>query len=353
MSFADAQERSGTFDATIDSKTHWAFRTVSPVTVTSPIVRLGDIVEPLDPHQAGWQRLRRAAIGLVPVSGETMTIRRERLGKAILAAEATPRSIDWHGPSEIQVVYRKATASQSATQNDAIRTVNYESESVPAGPALSTIDAKRVIHWIEIAMKQFHPDVIERYEVTIPADQSAFAQLRYLSGVADLEPRSPIESGPCRFAVTARSVSGPIEVEVEVLLTQHPQIPVPTRSLGRGHRIEAADIELRPFASDKIDPNAISEMETLIGQEVRSNLRVGQAIMHGDFGSPILIHRGDLIEVRVVGGGVSVTTNGKALGDGSEAELIEIETLNPRKRLIARVARHGVVEITTRAPVLR
>jgi len=79
-------------------------------------------------------------------------------------------------------------------------------------------------------------------------------------------------------------------------------------------------------------------------------VRANQPINRGDVGSPILVHRGDLIEIRVVGGGISVTTNAKALGDGAVSELIEIETLQPRKRLIARVVQPGMVEIVTRAP---
>ncbi len=96
-SVATAQNRAVAFDGSVGAETRWGFRVVTPVILTSPIVRLGDVVQPVDPHQAGWQRLSRAAIGLIPISGETMTIRRDRLGKAILAAEATPRLIDWYG----------------------------------------------------------------------------------------------------------------------------------------------------------------------------------------------------------------------------------------------------------------
>ena len=55
--------------SSVDAKTRWAFRAVSPVTVHSNIVRLGDVVRPLDPDMAGWQRLSRSVIGLVPLGG--------------------------------------------------------------------------------------------------------------------------------------------------------------------------------------------------------------------------------------------------------------------------------------------
>ncbi|TWU48072.1 flagellar basal body P-ring formation chaperone FlgA [Rubripirellula reticaptiva] len=373
VSKAGAQDYGGAFNASVDAGTRWGFRIISPVTVTSSIVRLGDVVQPVDPNQAGWQRLRRAAIGLVPVSGEAMTIRRERLGKAILAAEATPRMIDWFGPNEVRVVYRQPTPDEVAarraksgvndfhtiTNDHSVNAVGYESSTdqrIPTqanAPALSHIDAKRVIHWIEIAMEQFYPDVDDAYAVEVPADQTELVALQSMSGVTHMEAVTPIDDGPCRFLVVARSINGPIESEVNVNLVSYPEVVVPTRSMGRGHRIQETDITLKRMAPENIDPNAVADMSVLIGQEVRANLRVGQAIRHDQFGFPILIHRGDLVEVRVIGGGVTVTTNGKSLGDGSESDLIEIETINPRKRLLARVAQHGVVEIVTRSPIVR
>ncbi len=220
-------------------------------------------------------------------------------------------------------------------------------------PELSIVDAKRVVHWIELAMKQFYPDVAQDYAIEVPTDQPELAALRNLGGVTHLEAVSSIQEGMCRFRMIARNIAGPIDQEFTIKLVAHPEIVVPTRSMGRGHRIEASDLEMRSMAPGDMDRDMITDINVLVGQEVRSNLRVGQAIKYQHFGSPILIHRGDLIEVRVIGGGVNVTTNAKALGDGSESDLIEVETMNPRKRLLGRVARQGVVEIVTRSPIVR
>ncbi len=348
-----AQGQRALFDSTIDANTRWSFRAISPVTVTSPIVRLSDIVEPLDSTQSGWQRLGRAAVGLVPVSGEPMTIQRDRLNKIILSAEATPSFIDWHGPKEIHVTYRKSDEREPIQQTAFHEDVgNAESQNVQT-PQLSSVDAQRVIHWIELSVKRFYPDVADSYQISVPENQPGLADLQYLSGVTHMEFVTPIADGSCRFTMAARSAAGPIETQLEIILTAHPKLVVPTRSLGRGQRIEARDLELKPFPVDQVDPQSVVDLEMLVGQEVRSPLQIGRPIKHDSVGSPILVHRGDLIELRVIGGGVSVTTNAKAIGDGAESDLIEIETLNPRKRLIARVARHGSVEIVTRAPIVR
>lgn len=343
-------------DTHIDANTRWAFRALSPVTVSSPVVRLGDIIQPLVRDQAGWQRMSRAAVGLVPVSGETMVIQRDRLNQIMLAVEATPRVIDWHGPTEIRVEYRKQPpASMSPIrQTSAMLPID---ASEPGGfdsqPALTPAETDRIVHWIDLAMKRFYPDVAEAYAVHVPEDQPAMGELRSMYGIANFVSTSPIDSGPVTFMTVARMAGSEIQTEIELHLTAHPKVVVPNRSLGRGHRITAADLELKPFPPDKVDQHSVVDIESLIGQEVRGNLRTGRPILRSDVGAPILIHRGDLIEIRVIGGGVNVTTNAKALGDGAASDLIEIETMNPRKRLVARVADHGTVEIVTRAPRVR
>ncbi len=355
-------------DAHIDGGTRWAFRTRSPVTVSSPIVRLGDIIEPMVPDQAGWQRLSGAAVGLVPISGEAMTIRRDRLNQLMLSVEATPRVIDWHGPTEIHVEYKKqvappaqpiqpvayraATTSPAASPAIAPEQGEPSTETI-ATDAMTKADIDRIVHWVEVAMKQFYPEVAAAYSIHVPVDQIAIQQLQSLFGVNNMIATTEIGEGPVHFSLVTRKVGGEVQAEIELHLTAYPKVVVPNRSLGRGQRITAADLELKPFPPDKIDPQSVVDIESLIGQEVRGNVRSGRPILNQDVGPPILIHRGDLIEVRVIGGGVNVSTNAKALGDGAESDLIEIETMNPRKRLVARVADHGTVEIITRAPLVR
>lgn len=343
--------------ATIDAETRWGFRAISPVTVGSPIIRLGDVVRPLDPNMAGWQRLRRAPIGLVPINGQPMTIRRDRLAQAIHDAEATPLAIDWVGPTEIKVVYRKMDAAEKARQTSATPGITQVAYEAPAAtyaaasqPPLSEVAAKRVIDWIELAMERLLPSVAEKYRLEIDHRQAGLTPLRHISGVTAISAREQAHEGQCRFQLVGRSGDGPVETEIEITLSEHPTVVVPRRSLPRGHRIEANDLKLKPIPEEELDPSFVNDPEELIGLEVRGVVRVNHPILRGNVGAPILVHRGDLIEVRVLGGGIVVTTNAKSLGDGAASDEIDIETLQPRVRKRARVVQPGLVEIVTRAP---
>ena len=218
---------------------------------------------------------------------------------------------------------------------------------------LTAAETKRVVHWIELAIQRFQPDVATDYEVEVDPNQPGLASLRLIGGVTDCSPVSELHEGVCTFAIEARSADGLVRSEVSVRIKAHPKIIVPVRTLGRGHRIEPSDLELSPMPADKLSGDVVVDMDSIVGKEVRQTLRVGNPIGHDEVGDPILIHRGDLIEIRVLGGGVRVTTNAKAVDSGSRGDLIEVETLEPRKRMVARVAQIGVAEIVTRAPVVR
>ena len=356
--------------STLTATSRWVFRAKESVTISSPIVRLGDIVHPVDPNLAAWRRLARSPVGLVPASGQIMTIDRQRLTRLILSVEATPRVIDWLGPEKIQVKYRKQTASHesvavsshaqqaSSSQQETsgiqqVLSVQPGDEPLSHGEPLTKIESDRVVHWIELAMKRFQPDVAKRYAVTVNPKQPGLSRLRHIAGVTGLDAVDQIAQGQCPFAVTARTPTGPVNCQVAVTLVALPQVIVARRSLGRGQRVQASDLEQRPFRSDRIGSDVVRDLESIVGMEVRTSLRVGVPISHSDVGSPLLVHRGDLIEVRVMGGGINVSTNAKSLKSGARGELIEIETISPRKRLVARVAEVGIVEILTRPPVVR
>lgn len=342
--------------SSINASTRWTLRALSPVTVTSPIIRLGDVVQPLNPNLAGWPRLRGSVIGLMPLGGQPMTIQRDRLAAAIIDAEATPRMLEWLGPTAIKVKYRPELAGQvqqiqqTKFQVEAIPAKTVQRKTEPVVDPLLKIEADRILRWIRLAIEREYPSIATSYQIEIDRKQPSLVALKTIGGVTSIELPESVTEGRCQLHVVARTVDGPLEADIVATLTTNPTIAVTRKGLPRGHRIGAGDLTLMPIPAEQIDPEFVVDPDEVIGLEVRSALRPNRPIERDDLGSPILVHRGDLIEIRVVGGGITITTNAKALADGAESELIEIETMQPRKRLLARVVQTGLVEIVTRPP---
>ena len=351
--------------ASVDTGASWGFRSLGSVSIASPIVRLGDVAAPLDPNMAGWQRLSRITIGLVPLDGHPMKIDRRRLSEVIRGVEATPNVIDWVGPEKIVVEFNPnsndrsdplGTAGYQSVQDQLVvgtRVRRREEGSGKSATRLSASEKKKVMQWIERGLTSYRPDVLAEYAIDVDASQPGLANLMSLAAVTNLEILEPVREGEVDCRLTARGVSGAVVAEFRLLLHLHPQVVVSRSSLARGDQIDATDLEWQSISSDLMKPEYITDMAEVIGMEARSALAANRPIRRDRLGTPILIRRGELIEVQVVGGGITVSTKGKANGNGSASELIEIETFQPRKRLIGRVVQAGLVEIITRAPGVR
>ena len=395
----------------IDETTRWAFRAKASVTVDSPIVRLADLVEPISPGLVAWSRLSHAVVGLVPLDGTAMVVDRGRLAEAISRAEATPLMIQWSGAEKIRVTYQPSLkaklqpAEQAVPEQAAFGKPAFEhggpdhvaafrqpqadplhreetaaaqpqATASPVAPAsavapvspvapvshqstateIDPIDprtADRIVGWTELAIERSDQSVFGAFEVQIDRDQPTLASLQNVSGITEVAFDQPPTEGENRLRVTGRSAGGPVEAMLIVTLRRYPQAVVAREPLRRGHRIAAADLERRPVRHADWDESLVTDPQSLVGMEVQDLLRRGQPISSRSVGPPTLIHRGDLVELRVVGGGVRVTTNARALADGGEADLVEVETMQPRRKYLARVVAPGLVEIITRAPRTR
>ncbi|TWU45165.1 flagellar basal body P-ring biosynthesis protein FlgA [Novipirellula aureliae] len=356
--------RSAPRTVSVDAETAWTFRMKQDVVLSSPIVRLGDIIVPLDPNLPQWSRLSRASVGLLPVDGTAMRIDRERLAKLIVRAEATPHAILWVGGESTSIRYLpSAEESQQDTGEPAlghstIRQTSYHprietaATAVPQA-ALPPEFANRVIAWIEQAIARGDRDLLKRYQLIIDPQQPAMLSLESARGIEQAHFLSPIQEGKCSLYVKSRGLNAAVEATMIAELKENPLAVTTANNLRPGVRIGASDLRTLPIEPENWEDSFYTDPSELIGTETKSYLRKDEPIRIGDVGKPTLIRRGDLLEVRVVNGSISVTTNAKAQGDGAESDLIEIETLDPRKRLIARVVQSGLVEIVTRSPRTR
>lgn len=369
--------------STIDGRTRWTFRAISPVTVHTPIVRLGDVARPMHPDRTAWSRLSRSPVGLVPIDGKPMTIERERLARAVQNAAATPAWIRWNGPETIEVYYRpeprdgapgdEIPNAQSSGGVPGTRTASYRpaSNRPPTGRAANAAagtsetrsfeaaanvdridprDSDRIAYWITAAIRRQHDELTARFEIEVPRRQPGLSRLATARSISHVEFLDTPATGDCRARVTGRTPDGPRDVTLKIRLTSHPMAISPRRPLRRGHRIGASDLVEHPVPEAQWNEAFVTRSEELVGMEVTGSLRPGRPISMRDVRRPLLIRRGDLVEVRVMGGGVTVTTGGRAKDEGSERDLIQVETLDPKRQLVARVVAAGLVEVISRVP---
>lgn len=357
----DAQTRVQTTSFT-GEETRWTFKLRNDPRVHRSVVVMSDVIEPVTDPLPAWSRLSRVRVGLMPVEGNTVTVERNRLARMIEAYHQTANQIEILGPEtcvvRFQSQHSERVAAAPKKYNNEIAQASYEQiarvSSVPP-PDVNT--KARVDRWVRNAVQRFVPSLQLGFDYQFSLSNEDYKQLAMMTGVDGCRLLEDIEPSPSgsefQLELAARVIGEPLTLTVAGSARPHPKAVVSKRMIGRGILLTHADVELRPVPGSKLHEGVLTRMEDVIGKETRGNIRVGTVLQGDDIGEPVLIHRGDLIDLAVMARGIKVTTTAKAVSNGSLGELIQVETTQPRERLAARVSGRGSAEILTRTPVAR
>lgn len=141
-----------------------------------------------------------------------------------------------------------------------------------------------------------------------------------------------------------------IELPLKVFIAPPETFVVATRPIRRGDIIEADDLRLQAIPANN-DPTQdvvyFAEFKDVIGKQLRRSIASGQAIREEDVGPPVVVEKNQLVQIKVVMGGVEVETAGRAITEGAVGDLVQVETLNlkERKKLTAQVLDTNNVQV--------
>ncbi|QWD97865.1 flagellar basal body P-ring formation protein FlgA [Polynucleobacter sp. MG-5-Ahmo-C2] len=98
--------------------------------------------------------------------------------------------------------------------------------------------------------------------------------------------------------------------------------------IGQGQTISANDLQLQK-GDLTILPNGIfTEFNGVIGQTARMSLVAGTVLKKEMLKMPILIQKGQSVRVSSSGKGFAISTDGQALNEAAEGELVKVKVIN-------------------------
>lgn len=98
--------------------------------------------------------------------------------------------------------------------------------------------------------------------------------------------------------------------------------------------------------SDMTLPGAATDPKALVGMEARVNLYANRPIRPEDVGRPTLIERNAIVALVFATGGLTITTEGRSLGDGAEGDTLRVMNLASRSTVFGTVTPDGSVLVT-------
>ena len=126
-------------------------------------------------------------------------------------------------------------------------------------------------------------------------------------------------------------------------------VPVLTRQLGRNDVIAASDLTTKAFPDRQLRKETVTDMAQLVGQSPRAVISMGRPIRLNELSAPIVIKKGDAVQMTYTNKYMSIKATGIALQDGAKGELIRIKNDKSGKAVSGRVESAGHIEVNNSA----
>jgi flagellar basal body P-ring formation protein FlgA len=285
-------------------------RLKSQATVSSDIVRIGDLVENAG-AVAGTPIFRAPDLGqtgAVPVRAVIEAVRPHGLV-----------GIDAGGLSEIAVTHASRTISADAIEQRIVASLT--SRYAIGKPENLKVNFEQVVRPIELSLAS--------------AAEPTLARISY-------------EKNGGRFDVTFELAGQRAQWRYSGTAIETVEAALVTRPLVRGDLVKQSDIsiERRPKSEFSAEPPASAA--DIVGRAARTNLRTGQGLRNSDLMKPELVKKNEMVVLHYEVPGIVLTMRGQALESGTEGDLVNVLNIQSKRTIQGVIT--GAGRITIRGP---
>ncbi|MGE4351068.1 MAG: flagellar basal body P-ring formation chaperone FlgA [Bdellovibrionales bacterium] len=153
-----------------------------------------------------------------------------------------------------------------------------------------------------------------------------------------------------RSELVARTDERPINQPITGRVVIKKSVPVLIRRLSAGTTVTPSDITYITLNEDQIGNDVLTDEVEIIGQELRRDEQEGDVLRAHDVIPPRLVTRGALVMIKIQTPTMLITTQGKALQDGTKGDVVRILNVQSNRVVEGTVEATGVVRI---GPFLR
>lgn len=350
------------------------------------IVRLGDVAT-LHGDAEEVARLNAAPLMPSPPQGTTQTVRAQAIRELLIAQGFDLNALRFDGAVQVEIGLVSATAAPTAPrplateQAEPIVAANPPVADAPSrvGSTLSQSTAPQTVQARPqtgfrlpvnmAATRQVEPlsprrlqslrdELLAKINTLLaeqPSQPLVAVEVKLPPDLAALLAQPGVESaaqgieapgvGDRSVELSWRTATGAGAAKVEARLEAAVSVAIVARSLSRGARVGANDIELRRVAASVAPADAVVAIAEAIGMEASNPLRAGGFLLRGDLAPPLLVERGGLVTVIAGGDGVRVRMQGTAKSEGRLGDLVQVMPLGSKETVLAQVTGRGELAV--------
>ncbi len=137
----------------------------------------------------------------------------------------------------------------------------------------------------------------------------------------------------------------PWTVYIPAQIKRYAEVIAAARPLLRGAEIRAGDVMPVRLELSRLRNGYFSEAKNVLGKILTRNIASGQAITPKRVKAPILVHRGEKVNIIATAGALKVRGKGKALRDAAQGELVSVRNIRSKRIVQGIVTKPGTVHV--------
>lgn len=313
--------------------------------IEGQVVHIGDLIEVVNGRCQQTDELMPLPIAPAPREGSPQTWSRSDVMQHLELRGLHTSALRWMGSERTQLRRGKPVENtQSSNLNDT-RTPT-RGPQIPGRSQSPAFIQERAVKQAEMLLGQAITEYITlktgdrtawRISLSVPPQYASIMQVKsnIVSIGGGLEPWE----GKQEFIFEVKDRGALIQVPIQATLQLPPMIVVSKRAMRRDEVITADSLTYAPLPTKTTaaPENYFTDISQLIGQQLRRSVTTGQPLETQFVGDPTVVTRGELVEVESVAGGIVVRTSGRATASGAVGDLIDIELLPAKTRILATV----------------
>jgi flagella basal body P-ring formation protein FlgA len=285
------------------------------VTVTSDVVRVGDVVD--NAGTAGQIAIYRApdlgTTGLLPVAQVLSVLRaRQVIG------------VDAKDIKEIAVTRVARTLESREIELQVVRAIEHRSGLGDAANIRLTFDR-------------------EMQDVRLDASYTGAMQM--------VSARFDSRNGrfDVSFEISNDNAAAPSKLRFTGIAVETVEVAVLMRDAERGDILKSSDVVVERRPKAEIGGEAASR-DRAVGMQVRRTIRANQALKTADLAKPDLVQRDQSVTLVFQSPGLYLTVRGKSLDNGTEGDVVNVLNLQSKRTVTGTVIGRGQVAIQVATP---
>lgn len=303
------------------------------------VILLGDIVEIHAADAATAARLATIEISPAPPPGEQRFINAREVRDLLVRRGVDIRHLTFSGASQVEV----STEERIKRAEPVVADVNDSQRE----------RAKRIIEQRLAEYLNQSSGAKRDWRTSFTLDDDLVRLVLTHPQDASIQGGGSPWTGPQQFAVSLVTDSGLDTMPLSATVTLPATVVVAARSLPREGVIRPTDVRLEPATNETEEAAAFGRLEDVVGHQTTRSVGTGQPITAAMIRPRVLVRRGNIVSVYVRSPGIEVRTIARAKQDGSQAELIELESLSDRATFFGSVSGIDEVEVFARADQAR